>query len=399
MRCRVALVPACLLGLLLLAKVAIACLWDYDTILQERSRFPTALELITGKFLRHSPEFYRWRIADREAKLKSDPDNLAYYDDLAVAYSKTSNHAKAIELMLEKDRKKAGLYETYANLGTFYIFTGDLDQALAFINKALAINPNAHFGREKYQKLLVEYLRERKSDGALQFPLIDTSKDYSGLENFDGGFESFLEKSDLQYDRKVLEQRQAAIQAILGMMRFADYRNPILLEALADLLEGAFSPMPSGREVLFDIDAKQLAARTLLVAGNQVTDPQVREKYRKLATDALKLQTHGPHYQLLEIADIEKAFAVEQAEADVWYSKLRSDELAWIHAGNDPEVEFAKRYSNDPSIVFDASPNDPYLWRQRLGLAFLIPSSILLIGCLTYIVASRWMKWIRSIPQ
>ena len=42
----------------LVPSVAAACPWDYDTIKRERTRFPGTLELITGKFLRHSPEFY-----------------------------------------------------------------------------------------------------------------------------------------------------------------------------------------------------------------------------------------------------------------------------------------------------------------------------------------------------
>jgi hypothetical protein len=43
-----------------------ACIWDYDTLAMERQRFPHALELITGKFLRHSAAFYEWRVQDRE---------------------------------------------------------------------------------------------------------------------------------------------------------------------------------------------------------------------------------------------------------------------------------------------------------------------------------------------
>ena len=72
----------------LIPSLALACAWDYDTLKMERQRFPSALELITGKFLRHSPEFYEWRIRDSEAKLAADPNNLAYLDDLAVAYDK-----------------------------------------------------------------------------------------------------------------------------------------------------------------------------------------------------------------------------------------------------------------------------------------------------------------------
>src|SRR5438876_454864 len=102
---RPVIVAAVLLGV---PASAVACLWDYDTLKQERARFPSTLELITGKFLRHSPEFYEWRVRDRLAKLAADPTNLAYHDDLAVAYQKTGQHAKAVETMLAKEKIKPG---------------------------------------------------------------------------------------------------------------------------------------------------------------------------------------------------------------------------------------------------------------------------------------------------
>src|SRR5579884_4228255 len=141
------------------------CLWDYDTLAMERLRGPSALELITGKFLRHSPEFYHWRIQDRLRKLHEDPNNLASYDDLAVAYDKTGQYDRALETILAKDGKRVGLYETEANRGTFLIHAGRLEEALEHISEALRINPDAHFGREKYQALLVEYMLERRRRG------------------------------------------------------------------------------------------------------------------------------------------------------------------------------------------------------------------------------------------
>src|SRR5262249_4328976 len=126
---------------ILLPATAIACMWDYDTLQMERTRFPSALELITGKFLRHTPEFYRWRMDDRLKKQKSEPENLPYYDDLAVAYEKTGNRQKAIETMVQKAQLKPGLYEMEANLGTFLMLDGRLEEGLVHINEALRINP------------------------------------------------------------------------------------------------------------------------------------------------------------------------------------------------------------------------------------------------------------------
>ncbi|MCH1440611.1 MAG: hypothetical protein L7W43_13205, partial [Rubripirellula sp.] len=55
-----------------------ACLWDRDTLVMERQRFPTALELITGKFLRHSADFYRWRVDDRRKRIEAEPSPELY---------------------------------------------------------------------------------------------------------------------------------------------------------------------------------------------------------------------------------------------------------------------------------------------------------------------------------
>jgi hypothetical protein len=55
---------SCVLSVLL-AGTALACLWDSDTSQMERLRFPGVLEIITGKFVRHSRAYYEWRIGDR----------------------------------------------------------------------------------------------------------------------------------------------------------------------------------------------------------------------------------------------------------------------------------------------------------------------------------------------
>jgi hypothetical protein len=94
----------------------VACLWGSDTLEEERRQFPSVLELITGKFRRHSPAFYEWRIEDRKKRLKQEPENVDLYDDLAVAHEKTGQTDLAIETILKKEKISPGLYETYANL-------------------------------------------------------------------------------------------------------------------------------------------------------------------------------------------------------------------------------------------------------------------------------------------
>ena len=147
-----------------ITSVTHACLWDWDTLQMERRRFPGTLEMITGKFVRHSPAYYEWRIQDRTKRMRSPAEDPGLADDLAVAYSKLGRHAEGIALLEQVLAAHPDRYETLANLGTIHMLAGDLKVGKEYIDRAIVINPDAHFGREKYQSLLAEYfLTTRKS--------------------------------------------------------------------------------------------------------------------------------------------------------------------------------------------------------------------------------------------
>src|SRR5262249_50838038 len=161
-------------------------------------------------------------------------------------------HQNAIQTILIKDAKKPDQYETLANLGTFYnLHPDEIAKGLPYIERAIKINPNAHFGREVYQKYVVEYVVEHMKSGQIAFPIesgdINPGKAY--------GFKRYLfEKRGVVNDSvKAEEETNAAVKGVLGMMRFANHENPILLEALGDLLVGGG-----------DQEAKLLAARAYL---------------------------------------------------------------------------------------------------------------------------------------
>lgn len=329
----------------------LACIWDRDTLAQERSRFPSALELITGRFPRHSEEFYRWRIQDRLKKLEDLPQEPSLYDDLAVAYEKTGDHQSAIEWILRKERLRPGLYETYANLGTFYIHAGRYAEGLPYIEKAIRINSNAHFGREVYQRHLVEYLMRKVKNGKLALPI--ESDDEAPRDARPVGFARFLmEKTASPTDAEgaafrylPAEEAERAVKGILGMMRFGNYRSPVLLEALGDLL---------GRGLDLS-DAKQLAARAYLKASYEVADPNAKKAYREKAWRALQMQTSDGILSTsqLSLEEVEQRFRKELREADAWYQPVRADELRWIAEGKNPEIEFEKKYLREPAASSD----------------------------------------------
>ena len=58
---------------------AVPCVWDYDTLKMENQTFPNISELISGNFLRHSNDFYGWRIRDRISAIEEDSGNFLLY--------------------------------------------------------------------------------------------------------------------------------------------------------------------------------------------------------------------------------------------------------------------------------------------------------------------------------
>ena len=230
--------------------------------------------------------------------------------------------------MMRKDKIKPGQYETFSNIGTFYIYTGELDTALTWINKALAINPNAHFGREKYQAWLIQWLQQRKANGAVGNT--DTPQPFLPI-----GFARIV-RDKLAESKKPTKQqaipelsqlqRNEAIKGILGMMRFADFDNPILLESLADLL---MSGPKSGI---------QLATLAYLHAAQKTTDSVEKSRLMALYTRAAELpRTEEP-------VSNEKLLETGLAKGKSLADAIRTDELAWIASGQDASAEFQKKY-------------------------------------------------------
>lgn len=157
-----------------------ACFWDRDTLAMEAENYPGITEIITGRFDRRPPLYYEMRLARVEAALGSDPDLLELYDDAAVACDRLGRHDEAIAWMTRKraamDRLAAAgeelgdhEYRYLANLGTMHIHRwlaggadrgdmSDVERSRALIAGAIEINADAHFGRERYQLLAIEWI-------------------------------------------------------------------------------------------------------------------------------------------------------------------------------------------------------------------------------------------------
>ncbi len=167
------------LSALLALFVALPCLWDRDTLRAEVDGAPGMLEILVGRFDRFPAEYYDARLALCVARLDRGIDDLGLLDDAAVACDRLGRSEDAIEWMA---RKREALdsnpgpdpfheYTYLANLGTFHVHRwlrggldrsalADLELAHQLVSRAIALNPDAHFGRERYQRLAIEWLLE-----------------------------------------------------------------------------------------------------------------------------------------------------------------------------------------------------------------------------------------------
>lgn len=161
----------------LMPNAAFACAWDRDTMAAEADGRMDTLNAIVGNFDIYPAQYYEMRIERVAKELAADPTKLELYDDIAVASDRVGRSTDAIEWMARKREQLDKLsapnpeaeYRYLANLGTFHahrwVGSGanrddltDLELGRDLIAAAIELNPDAHFGREKYQLMAIEWL-------------------------------------------------------------------------------------------------------------------------------------------------------------------------------------------------------------------------------------------------
>ncbi len=157
-----------------------ACAWDRDTLEAEAKGIPEVMQIITGRFERNPDLFYEMRLQRVIKELAQSPDKLELYDDAGVASDRLHRGDEAIAWMRKKQAAmqnwqgdaaalKEHRYRYLANQGTFIAHRwlrnggdrkriGEMKQARDLIAAAIKLNPDAHFGREKYQLKMMEWI-------------------------------------------------------------------------------------------------------------------------------------------------------------------------------------------------------------------------------------------------
>jgi tetratricopeptide (TPR) repeat protein len=321
-----------------------ACLWDVDTLQMERRRFPGVNELITGNFTRHSPDYYEWRLKDRVQRLAVTPGDPALIDDLAVAYDKLGRQAEGIAVLSEVLQTHPQRYETVANLGTLKIHAGDLETGAALIAEAIRINPDAHFGRERFQALLVRYLQQSQmsQDGVLSTETRWEHYQPVGFARYvlqQAGLSEFGEEGGRELD--------AALKGLLGILHFGSHTSPVVLEALGDVL------LRTGKG---ETDARLMAARAYLMAKRGSKRPEASAAYDVMIGEALSPNADFdgvPRDKALR--QLERDLEPDLAAAARRFEDVRRDERRWIQEGVDVDAAFAHKYYDSLDRTFESA--------------------------------------------
>lgn len=181
-----------------------ACLWDQDTVWIDATYMQDVLSVLVGRFPINPPLYYEMRLQRKQSELARNPKDLAAYDDAGVASDRLDKPDDAIAWMDKKKaqldalpegdaNKKEHLYRYLSNQGTFYFHLwlkngaahkdlSDIQKARQLLGDALKLNPSAHFGRERYQVLVMDWLlKPKKSLDTLEIPrMMDESDSPDG---------------------------------------------------------------------------------------------------------------------------------------------------------------------------------------------------------------------------
>lgn len=331
---------------------ASACLWDSDTLAHEAKGIPEVIQVITGRFERNPPLYYQMRLKRVAAEIVVHPEKLELYDDAGVACDRLGRDDEAIQWMA---RKKTILeriggpsnasvhdqwYRYYANLGTFYAHrwaragadpkkTGDLKRAKELLTTAIKINPDAHFGREKYQLKAIEWL-------------ISCAQSPKDADLFD----IFARDAD----PKPADAREA-VRGLSGLIVLGNaWESADVFYALAEAL--SVDEHRAWVAYLARLRACELVDQGKRPFGlKDYTQDDIKLYLREEGRPGLRIQRE-------QKAWVESIYPGLRKEAEEWQAKRTDYMLARLHAGSHPDTDpaFWRDYKDTPPPAMPVPP-------------------------------------------
>ena len=384
---------------------------DSDSLALQAQQLPETLRVITGRFERNPPLYYQMRIERSQQQLQQNPKRFALYDDIAVAQEKLGRDDAALQTIERKRQllptfnakdkaNKEAWYRYFANAGTFrahrWLKAGadkatlnEMKSARAQIKRAIEIKPDAHFGRERYQLMAMDWIMARKS--------AKTDKTFGQWVGARDGWKGLTRESTLQNSH-----RARAVEGLSGLIVLGGaWQSPDVFEALAAALET--------RESVTLRHLALLRAQELVNAGKptfiEFRPPPSNESpftvYENSSGSALVqnslLAGFGIGINAENFENLKNLFAQLRTETDEWNTARQDWMTAKLQTGAHPDANAnfwnGYRESAPPSLKMDWSTKERRNEKRlQSSLMTVRVTLFLMIACVCFLiwfVASR----------
>lgn len=366
---------------------------------------PEVVAVLTGRFERNPPLFYEMRLARVAAHLRDRPDDLAAYDDAGVACDRLGRGDEAISWMEEKRARlerldpslpeaKEHRYRYHANLGTFLAHRwarqgadrariAEVEAARDEIAKALKINPDAHFGRERYQLLALEWIADP--------PELPKQEQY--LPNFLG-----WDAGDAYGEMTKPEDADKAVRGLAGLIVLGNaWESLDVFNALDVALQrdsvGYKRGRDGGRNTLAYF--AWLRCCELVDAGKGSMLPGAPKG------EALRSKLPRPDFVKPDVL-LDPTFQELRAGADSWHAARTAFMMTRLEGGRHPDTDphFWDGYSEAPApgLPEQSVPDAYNAWHESYGrkvrlatgaIAALAVASLATYACIRIVKARR----------
>lgn len=390
-------------AVLIVVVPVVACLWDYDTLRAEARGLPGVAEIITGRFERNPPLYYEMRLEQATQRIAHDPHDWDAYDNAGVACDRLNRYDEAIEWMHRKHdaMQRATLdeqthfthsYRYLANLGTFHAHrwlargadrndTADMQRGIELIEAAIELNPDAHFGRERYQLMAMRWI--------IDPPPLDVSYVYRELPHTLYAHDEFRDHV-AQHGRSRRGGTLAAagldhaVHGLTGLIALGSAWESVdvfyaLVIALRDDGQAAMGRLAVLRCIEL-IESGRASLHPDAPTGEQLVD-EVRTNVG---------------YATFHKDDIDAYFAEARAAADAWHEHRTAFMLQRLQAGLHPDThdDFWDGFVELPAI---AMPNRAVIFGQYWSVP-LVLSMVGVVLAVFAIVATggATIRWLRK---
>lgn len=310
---------------------ASACLNDRDSLADEAKKNRDILTTLVGGFERNPPLYYEMRIKRIEGDLKANPKLIDEYDDIAVAYDRIGKDDDAIKwielkkkqlspLNMKSETSKDQWYRYYANCGTFWVHRwaksgadtkriSEVKHGQALIAKALEINPGAHFGREKFQQMVIGWLIDTRES-------IHITDEFYRSPSLGEYVHSHIQGGDYKVKAK------EAVTGLSGLIRLGGaWQSPDVYWAIGSLYYYPEQAMAG---------VAKLRAREILESGGKSMNPE----FKSANEEEMRINDH-PELDEDERAEFKRLRTV----ADKWNEDRQAFMLARLKAGPHPDTD------------------------------------------------------------